>query len=118
LKLPNYEQAVVAEAKIVRYLLNESHPRGKEKAAFFLRFGFSITQWKLLGQALIAHAAQHEVASTLITPEGIHYTIEDQLQTPDSRNPFVRSVWAIDAGSETPRLITAYPIKKIKDDEE
>jgi hypothetical protein len=41
MKLRNYEQAVVSESKITEYLLSDTHPEGKEKAAFFERFGFS-----------------------------------------------------------------------------
>jgi hypothetical protein len=33
-RLPNHAQALVAEAKIVEYLLNENHSKGKDKAAF------------------------------------------------------------------------------------
>lgn len=112
MKLPNHEQAVVAERKIVNYLLDETHPTGKHKAAFFKRFGFDVEKWTLLESALRRHAADHEVASTLETDEGIHYVVEGELQTPDERNPHVRCVWAIDTGSDTPRFITAYPLDK------
>lgn len=91
MKLPNREEAIVPEAKLTLYLLNTDHPRGKDKAAFFSRFGFSVAQWKVLRDALLAHAATHEVTSTLETPEGIHY--------------------AIDTDSTIPRFITAYPVK-------
>jgi hypothetical protein len=94
-KLPNREEAIVPEAKITLYLLNTDHPRGKDKATFFSRFGFSGAQWEVLRDALLAHATVHEVASTLETPEGIHYAIEG----------------AIDTDSTTPRFITAYPVK-------
>ncbi|MBI5670359.1 MAG: hypothetical protein HZC41_20390 [Chloroflexi bacterium] len=114
MKLPNCERAVVPEAKIVRYLLKEGHTAGGPKAAFFLRFGFSVTQWEVMAEALRAHAATHEIASTLDTPEGVHYAVEGVLQTPDGRNPAIRSVWAIDTGSESPRLITAYPLKSVR----
>ena len=116
MRLPNYEKAVVAEAKIVKYLLNESHPTGKDKAVFFTRFGFSMAQWTVLAQALLDHAAAHDVASTLDTPEGIHYVIEGDLESPDGRDPLIRSVWAIDADSDIPRFITAYPLRKKGDE--
>jgi hypothetical protein len=116
MKLPKYQQAVVAEAKIVKYILNESHPRGKDKAAFFYRFGFSVAQWQIMAQALLNHAATHEVISTLATPEGIHYVIDGPLASPDERNPFIRSIWAVDAGSTIPRFITAYPLKRSEGD--
>ena len=111
MKLPNHERAVVAESKILKYLLDETHPRGKDKAIFFTSFGFSRDKWQELAEGLLKHAAVHEVASALNTPEGIHYAVEGELQTPDQRNPQLRSIWAIDRGSQTPRFITAYPLK-------
>jgi hypothetical protein len=90
--------------------------RGKEKAAFFRRFEFSVAEWEQLAHAFVAHAATYEVADSVTTLEGVHYTIEGELQTPDGRNPTIRSVWVIDKGSETPRFITAYPLRR-KDNE-
>ncbi len=115
MKLPHHEQAVVAEAKIVKYLLNVSHVRGKDKATFFLSFGFSTDQWWVFAEALLEHAGQHEVAKTLETPEGTHYSIDGELRTPDGRNPRIRSIWVIDTNGQTPRLVTAHPLKKSKD---
>jgi hypothetical protein len=117
MKLPNCEKAVVAEAKLTNYLLNEAHPTGKDKAAFFMRFGYSAEEWEVLKQALLNHATANQVTSLLTTPEGIHYSIEGILVTPDGRNPLIRSVWVIDNDSETPRFITAYPLKKRKEEE-
>lgn len=118
MKLPHVEQAVVPEAKIVLYLLNDAHPRGKEKAKFFLRFGFSVAEWKVMEKALLDHAAAYEVASTLDTPEGVNYAIEGALTTPDGRNPQVRTVWVIETDSEIPRFTTAYPLKKSQESSE
>lgn len=111
MKLPYVENAVIPEAKITRYLLNDEHSRGKDKAIFFMRFGFSLEQWQVLRDALLEHLQLHEVSSTLDTPEGVHYVIDGTLNTPDEREPNVRTVWAIDTDSEIPRFITAYPLK-------
>jgi hypothetical protein len=112
MKLPNHEEAVIPERKLTNYLLDETHPTGKHKAVFFKRFGFEIEKWADLKTALLQHAAAHEVASTLQTDEGLHYVLEGELPTPDKRNPQVRTVWAIDKDSDTPRFITAYPLDK------
>jgi hypothetical protein len=112
MKLPYADQAYVPEAKIVKYLLNVEHTGGgKAKAQFFMRFGFTLDQWTVLAEALLAHAVQYEIASTRETAEGMHYVIEGTLQTPDGRNPAVRVVWALDNDTMTPRLITAHPLK-------
>lgn len=112
MKLPFVENAIVAEAKITKYLLNTDETgRGQEKAAFFTRFGFSVAQWSVMREALLRHATTIEVASIRETPEGIHYVTEGVLESPDGRNPYIRAVWALDTDSTVPRLITAYPLK-------
>ena len=81
------------------------------KAAFFDAFGFTIDQWKSLRDALLEHAAIHEVAHTLETAHGVKYIIDGELQAPDGRSPQVRAVWIIEADKDSPRLVTAYALK-------
>jgi hypothetical protein len=110
-KLPYLENAVVAEAKITKYLLNLNSENGKAKARFFLAFGFTIEAWEVMAEALRQHAADHEVAKVETRPPfGVHYVIEGAIHTPDKRNPDVRVVWIIDDGGEIPRLVSAYPL--------
>ncbi len=108
MKLPNHEHALVEERKITAYLLAEEHPAGK--AAFFAAFGFTLAQWHALRNALLHHAATHEVAGTSTTPHGVKYIIEGAMQTPNGRSPQVRVVWIVDVGNDAPRLVTAYPL--------
>lgn len=111
MKLPHLENAYVPEAKIVKYLLNVEHEQGgKEKAAFFMRFGFTIEAWDVLANALLAHAATHEVANSVRKSEVTNYVIEGVLDTPDKRQPLIRTVWTLEADSDAPRFVTAYPL--------
>jgi hypothetical protein len=110
MKLPEYEQAVVSETKITEYLLSDTHPEGKEKAAFFVRFGFSADEWEVLADALCQHAARHEVTKVVESKYGQRFVIEGELQTPDERNPEIRSVWIIENDDDVPKLVTAYPL--------
>ena len=109
MRLPNADQARVDRAKVVNYLLNPAHVRGKAKAEFFLRFGFSAERWGELAEALRAHAMGHEVASSRETDAGVNYAVEGNMNSPDGRNPRVRTVWEIRAGDSVPRLVSAYP---------
>lgn len=109
MKLPHLDQALVETQKITGYLLSEENSGGK--AAFFVAVGFSLAQPEILRQALLAHAAAHEVASLSETPHGIKYMIDGTMQTPDERAVPIRAVWIVDAGSEAPRLVTAYPLQ-------
>jgi uncharacterized protein DUF6883 len=40
---------------------------------------------------------------------GTKYVLECAMDTPDGNNPCVRSVWIMEAGQNSPRLVTAYP---------
>ncbi len=62
MKLPNFDKAEAPEAKITEYLLNETHPSNQGKAAFFRSLGFALAAWTVLADALLNHAATHEVA--------------------------------------------------------
>ena len=107
--IPNFETAVISDAKIRDYLLSTSHPFGRDKAAFFRQFGFSRDAWPRLALALIHHAEENEVISEEDSPFGVRYTVEGRLETPDGRNPMVRVVWFVRQGEQIPRLVTAYP---------
>ncbi|MBP8972301.1 MAG: hypothetical protein KBH93_00385 [Anaerolineae bacterium] len=111
MKLPYSEQAVVPEEKLTTYLLDETHQEGRGKALFFQRFGFSVAQWEVLAQALLAHAHEHQVVKTEGTKFGTRYVVEGALATPVGRRPAVRVVWFIRSGESAPRLVTAYPVE-------
>ena len=61
MKLPNVDYAFVTEDKITDYLLSEAHPDGRDKAAFFTRFGFIVENWTEFAEALKDHAKTHDV---------------------------------------------------------
>lgn len=109
MKLPNADQAHVDRWKITEYLLSATHPDGASKAKFFLRFGFHLENWEILGVALRKHAVKCAVVKTVESAFGTRYTVEGALETPDGRNPRLRTVWLVEKGSAVPRLITAYP---------
>lgn len=114
MKLPNCERAQVPTAKLTNYLLSASHPRGRHKATFFARFGFTPTSWQLLYEALLAHAQEHEVSEIEDSPYGRRYNIDGRLHTPDGRDPRVRVVWFVEEGSEVPRLATVLPLGRAR----
>ena len=105
--LPYLAQAVIEEPKITRYLL-----LNPSKAGFFLAFGFTIARWDILRDALILHAATHEVTAIVGVPYGTNYVIEGALVTPDGRSPGVRSVCIVKTGEIAPRFVSAYPTKR------
>jgi hypothetical protein len=75
-----------------------------------MKFGFNLENWQVLSMALKNQAAANEVASTVESVYGIRYAVDGKLETPDKRNPMVRTVWIIGKGDIEPRLITVHPV--------
>jgi hypothetical protein len=111
-RLPNCEQAIVAREKITEYLLSTVHEDGASKAGFFARFGFSPEAWEAVAQALREHACAHDVAGVTTNEHGTRYRIEGTIDAPDGRRPYVRSIWIIEPEGDTPRFVTAYPLRR------
>ena len=112
MRLPHGESARVEPEKIADYLLSTTSPKGRNKAIFFLSFGFSAEHWQGFAEALRLQGVTHEVIKISETVHGSRYHVEGALETPDGRNPLVRTVWQMDVGSDSPRLITAYPRRR------
>ena len=112
MRLPNAENAWVEVAKILDYLLSTSNEDGQGKAKFFFQYGFSREQWQEFAYALRNHGQRHSVTRVVETSFGPKFVIEGPVETPDGQNPLVRTVWMINYGTDSPRLITAYPLEE------
>lgn len=112
MKLPNVADAVIAEEKIIDYLLNLQHPDGAGKAKFFLELGFVAEAWSVLAAALQRIAVECEVIRSVDSVHGQKYTIDGRIETPCGQRPRVRTVWIVDLGALAPRLVTAHPLDK------
>jgi hypothetical protein len=78
-----------------------------DKSKFFTGFGFTMRNWQVLAAALRHHGTQYDVISMRPTPNGMNYELRCNLQTPDGRNPCIRTVWEA-IGSAPPKFVTAY----------
>ena len=93
------------------YLLSTSHSDGRSKAAFFLRFGFDQRHWRDLAEALRAHGVANEVVGVEESTYGTRYIVDGIIESPDGRNPTIRTVWIVDNVNDGPRLVTAHPLR-------
>jgi hypothetical protein len=110
LKIPNAEYAIVPKAKVVNYLLSPTHFYGKTKEGFFTRFGFSLDEWEVFANSLKRFVQTTEMVREENSPFGKRFVVEGNLETPDGRNPFVRTIWFIENEEVIPHFVTAYPI--------
>lgn len=104
--MPGAERAFVEDSKL-GYLL-----RSEEKGGFFGALGFTVEEHDLLRKALLDHARGEEVSRIVETKFGVKYVLEGTLESPDGREPEVRSVWISDSGDDRPWFLTAYPHRR------
>ncbi len=111
MRLPNPDTAIVEEGKILEYLLNPEHPCNGGKAGFFFALGFRRETPQALAGALRELAVGGSVVKNVETPHGRKYIVDGRIATPSGRKAGLRTVWIVDRGSESPRLVTAYPLE-------
>lgn len=109
MKLPNADKLVVEREKLVDYLLNPAHPDNGGKAQFFEKLGFRRAEWRVLAEAFRALGSQAPVAQSVKSAHGQKYVVVGRIESPAGKSPSVRTIWIVDSGSATARLVTAYP---------
>lgn len=109
MKIPNAEHAVISRAKLFDYLLNVGHRRGGAKARLLVSVGYQREAWQLLEHDLREQHLGEDVAAMSRSDYGVRYEIVAPISTPSGETLSFRSIWQIDAGTDTPRLITMYP---------
>jgi len=113
MKLPGADAATIDPANVRDYLLSESHPLGRFKAAFFASLGYTPGQWALLRNDLQALARAEEAAAGPQSPYGQKYEVRGTLFGPNGRSAAVVTAWIILQGEKSPRFVTAFPGGKI-----
>lgn len=101
------EQFIIEDKKIVDYLLNENHPKGKFKAKWLLNKGFNPTN---LRSSLETHGKNSTVVKSETTPFGIFEIREGPLELNDVPPENFRTVWEVIQNNNMRRFVTGYPI--------
>lgn len=107
--VPGWDQAIVEPAKVASYLLSSTHPIGRSKARFFMRFGFREDAPEHLVQALLQHVRDNGVAAIEVSTFGTKYRVDGPVGSPDGRNPRISTVWMLRAGELIPHFVTGFP---------
>lgn len=92
MKIPNANNIVVPRAKIVGYLLSETHISGRHKAVFFRRHGCRSESWQDLADRLRRHAITYENTKEEPSLFGKRFVVDGIIEMPDGRTPMVRTV--------------------------
>ena len=111
MKIPNAERAVVDIRKLRNYCLNPDHDTGKHKARLFATLlGMGSNDAEALRNALLEAVKTHEARLGQRDRRGQRYTI-DFIFDWHGKQAKIRSGWIIQPNSNSPRFITAYPLK-------
>src|SRR4051794_38441836 len=93
--LPNGDQAVVEDAKLLDYCLSTTHPRGRHKARLFASaLGMTAQHAGELKAALLTAARSADATLTRTSAFGQFYEIRFPLSGP-ARTADVLSVWIV-----------------------
>ena len=106
--VPNAESAFVSEPKLRQYLLSDTHPVGRFKAAFFRSLGYSVDAADDLKEALVALLA-NEVTEVSENAYGTKYVVPGVVTGPNGTSRALVTVWIILSEEQSPRFVTAYP---------
>ncbi|NJO60862.1 MAG: hypothetical protein HC836_22175 [Richelia sp. RM2_1_2] len=111
--LPKAQQAQIEPAKFERYSMDPNNTKNNGKWKAFEEVGYDVhndTNRKSGAQDVINQLRQSLVdtpaTSGKSTPHGPRFEVRGTLQGPNGKSGTLVSVWQIDAGTDTPRLIT------------
>jgi hypothetical protein len=106
--MPNGQQAIVPNEKLLDYLLNEEHEERPGYAVLFrILLGINRSNFEVLKAALLRAAAVEEAIAGKPSPYGQKYEIRFEMTGPRGTYTIV-SIWLIEGDSDAPRLITAF----------
>jgi hypothetical protein len=110
LRLPGWERARVAPAKLSGYLLDPA--AGGQKAHDLARFlGYGPADAERLHAELLAVAGAFPVSAARPArhpPGGQRYTVDGVMSGPNGEQARVRTGWQVDAPGGDPYLVTAF----------
>lgn len=108
MKLPNGDQAIVEDRKLLDYVLNPTHPVGRHHALLFDRLlGITSQNYLALKEALVQGAKEQGVEPGRPSEHGRKFNMRLEMSGPKGTKNVV-AVWLIEQGTEHPRLVTCY----------
>jgi hypothetical protein len=107
------ENVVVPDEKLVKYVLNPEHERGKHKALIFEQaLGFNQSNAPELKQAILEHIEAAEKTFRGTTEYGRNYNALLDIAGPNGKTKTVKTGWIIKPDDVHPRLVTTYVAEK------
>jgi len=108
---------ICEENKIKNYLLDLNHPHGGAKAKFFIEtLGIERDDWRYLANQISSAMNNALIFEIKNNQHGIRHSSFIKIKGRNNREAIIQTVWIIKEG-ESPRLVTAYPYNKEREEE-
>lgn len=108
---------ICEENKIKNYLLDINHSKGGPKAKFFIEvLGIEKDDWRYLANQISSAMNDAFVFEIKNNQHGIKHSSFIKIKGRNNREAVIQTVWIITEG-ESPRLVTAYPYDKQREEE-
>lgn len=108
-QIPNYEKATIDPVKLQDYVLSDSHPIGRFKAALFQQMGYARRNWEQFAEDICTLHLPLDAELGEETKYGQKYIIAGDIKGPSGKVIRLKSIWIILTGEDFPRFITIYP---------
>jgi hypothetical protein len=108
-RIPNYEKAIIDPMKLQNYVLSDTHPIGRFKAALFQQMGYTPGNWEQFAQDIHTQHLALDAESGGKTKYGQKYIITGDIKGLSGKVMKLKSIWIILTGEDLPRFITIYP---------
>lgn len=110
--LKNAKHALIAEHKLIEYVLDPGHPRGRDKARVFkATLGYDRTSYTDLIAQIRRAILQDEAVFLRRDRYGDHYRVDVTILGP-AGSARVRTGWIHLRGENVPRLTTALVLRR------
>jgi hypothetical protein len=107
-KLPNPENTIIDDNKLIGYSLNINHSDGQHKARVFKSaLNLDINDIQLLKNALLEAVKTYDASPDKLNQYRQKYVIDFPL-THQNKTAIIHSVWIIRNDEKFPRLVTCY----------
>lgn len=108
MKIPNPENAIVDDQKLIGYCLNITHAEGQHKARVFKSaLNLGSEDVAILKAALLQAVKSSDAVLEKRNQYGQKYVIDFPMMH-DRKSAIIHSVWIVKDNENIPRLITCY----------
>jgi hypothetical protein len=104
------QDALISDEKLVKYLL--APKKRNDKSKWLAQAGYTLENWPLLKEDIRQQVLPKSASLIESTDYGKMYEVRARLKGPNGKSLLVRTVWMVEAATNTTKFITMYPDRR------